>query len=153
MAIKIEVGKTYRNRGKGNSWSLIVIQEFVDRFMAKKPELEAKFREAHPSGYIDIVRAVVEVVTTDAYDDIDPSRIHEIDDGDCEGTLLFAIAAKGYHPSDYWSVFVSYGSCSGCDTLQAIWSDASDDEPTDDQVSQYMTLALHIVQGLKKIGE
>jgi len=132
--------------------SLIVIQEFVDRFMAKKPELEAKFREAHPSGYIDIVKAVVEVVTTNQYYDIDPSRIHTIDDGDYQGTLLFVIAAKGYQPSDYWSVFVSYGSCSGCDTLQAI-HDYGSDAPTDDQVSQYMTLALHIVQGLKKIGE
>jgi hypothetical protein len=129
-----------------------VIQEFVDRFMAKKPELEAKFREAHPSEYIDIVKAVVEVVTTDEYNDIDPSRIHTIDDGDYQGTLLFVIAAKGYQPSDYWSVFVSYGSCSGCDTLQAI-HDYGSDAPTDDQVSQYMTLALHIVQGLKKIGE
>jgi hypothetical protein len=132
--------------------SLIVIQEFVDRFMAKKPELEAKFREAHPSGYIDIVKAAIEVVTTAEYNDIDPSRIHAIDDGDYQGTLLFVIAAKGYQPSDYWSVFVSYGSCSGCDTLQAI-HDYGSEAPTDDQVSQYMTLALHIVQELKKIGE
>ncbi len=129
-----------------------MIQEFVDRFMAKKPELEAKFREAHPSEYVDIVKAVVETVTTDQYDDMDPSRIHTIDDGEYQGTLLFVIAAKGYQPSDYWSVFVSYGSCSGCDTLRAI-NDYGSDPPTDDQVSQYMTLALHIVQGLKKISE
>lgn len=120
--------------------------------MAKKPDLEAKFRESHPSDYVDIVKAVVEAVTTDEYNDIDPERIHTIDDGDYQGTLLFVIAAKGYQPSDYWAVFVSYGSCSGCDTLQAI-RDYENDTPTEDQVSQYMTLALHIVQGLKKIGD
>ncbi len=129
-----------------------MIQEFVDRFMAKKPELEAKFRAAHPSGYIAIVKAVVEVVTTDSGNDIDPERIHTIDDGSDGGTLLFVIAAKGYKPSDYWSVFVSYGSCCGCDALQAI-NIYESDSPTDDQVAKYLTLALHIVQGLKKIGD
>jgi hypothetical protein len=46
---------------------------------------------------------------------------------------------------------VGYGSCSGCDTLQAT-KDYSDEKPTPDQVSQYMILALHIVQGFKQLG-
>ncbi|MFO0452108.1 MAG: hypothetical protein ACK52I_26230 [Pseudomonadota bacterium] len=130
-----------------------MIQEYVDRFMANKSLLEIEFGKKHPDSYGDIVKAVIQVITGDDYDDIDPERIHEIDDGDYQGTLLFVIASKAYQPSDYWSVFVSYGSCSHCDTLQSIRGWDLDEVPTADQVSQYMTLALHIVQGLKKIGE
>lgn len=56
------------------------------------------------------------------------------------------IPEEGYQPSDYWYVRVSYGSCCGCDTLQSI-TDCSGDTALDD----LMTLALHIVQGLKKM--
>jgi len=47
--------------------------------------------------------------------------------------------------------FVSYGSCSGCDTLEAI-RDYSGDTPTEKQLDEYMTLALHVVQGLRQIS-
>ena len=131
-----------------------MIQKFVDRFMAKKPEMEAKFSEKHPEQYLEIVKVVIEAIhDPDEYGDIDPTRIHEIDDGDYQGTLLYVIAANSYQPADYWYVKVEYGSCSGCDTLQAIndeWD--SEKKPSKEQVKDYMTLALHIVQGIKKLG-
>ena len=130
-----------------------MIQQFVDKFMEKKPELEAYFKVNKPGDYQDIVKAVVNAISDGEYNDPDPDRIHKIDDGDYQGTLLFVIAAKGYQPSDYWSVFVGYGSCSGCDTLQSIDEECYDETPNDSQLAQYMTLALHIVQGIKKIGE
>lgn len=131
-----------------------MIQEFVERFEKNKSQIEAAFKANHPESYIDVVREVIKAVTNDdGYGEIDPERIHQIDDGDCQGTVLFVIAAKGYQPHDYWFVKVGYGSCSGCDTLQAIDDSWDDKPPTDDQVSQYMTLALHIVQGLKFMGE
>lgn len=130
-----------------------MIQAFVDRWDQNKGIAEEKFRQAHPQSYMDVVAAVVEAVKGDTYDDhnLDPKRIHLIDDGHYQGTLLFVIAAENYQPSTYHAVAVSYGSCSGCDTLQAI-NGYSDDPPTDEQVGQYMTLALHIVQGLRKIA-
>lgn len=131
-----------------------MIQEFVSRFMS--PEGQAALRStfaAHPSSYDDIVKAVVSVVTNDDYEAIDPERIHCIDDGDYQGTLLFVIAAKGYQPSDYWYVKVGYGSCSGCDTLEGIKNHRDDEPATEEQIGEYMTLALHIVQGLKKMGD
>ena len=65
-----------------------MIQKFVDRFMAKKPEMEAKFSEKHPEQYLEIVKVVIEAIhDPDEYGDIDPTRIHEIDDGDYQGTL------------------------------------------------------------------
>jgi hypothetical protein len=134
-----------------------MIQEFVDRYMAKKDLLAATFTK-HPGDYKELVKNVISVITDE--DDWgqynpDPERIHEIDDGDYQGTYVYVIAAKGYQPSNYWYVKVSYGSCSGCDTLQSIQygpSDWDNDRPSDEQIKDYMTLALHIVQGLKEMG-
>lgn len=132
-----------------------MIQAFVDKFMANKDALAASFTE-YPEGYEALVKKVISVIT-DEYsswesESPDPERIHTIDDGDCQGTLVFVIAEKGYQPSNYWYVKVSYGSCSGCDTLEAI-RDYQSDAPTQEQINDYMTLALHIVQGLKKMGD
>lgn len=129
-----------------------MIQKFVDRFMAGKEKLRAAFSSTHPEGYGAIVKAVIEIIAGDEdYEEVpDPERIHTIDDGDYQGTLLFVVAAKGYQPSDYWYVKVGYGSCSVCDTFKAI-RDYDSDPPKPEQTEQYLTLALHVVQGLKKL--
>ena len=127
-----------------------MIQDFVERWEAKKDELKKKYSEEAPSAYFHIVKDVVSLLSSDDYGSIDPKRIHTIDDGDYQGTLLFVIGANGYQPRTYWYVKVDYGSCSGCDTLEAI-QNYSDDNPTEEQVQNYMALALHILQGLKEI--
>jgi hypothetical protein len=130
-----------------------MIQEFVDRFMAKMGEISSVFEEKHPEEYKDVVRAVISALhDPDSYRSIDPNRIHQIDDGNHQGTLVFIIAESGYQPDDYWYVKVSYGSCSGCDTLQSIRG-YGDEKPTAKQVADYMTLALHVVQGIKKMDD
>lgn len=130
-----------------------MIDEFVELFMVGKPKLEAMFSEAHPENYKTIVKAVVTVLNNgDDYRSPDPKRIHELDDGEYQGTLVYVVAATGYQPRDYWYVKVGYGSCSGCDTLDGI-RQYGDDKPTEAQVRDYMTLALHIVQGMKKMGD
>ncbi len=128
-----------------------MIKEFVDRFMSKKPELEAIFSKKHPEDYKEIVANVINILKNgDVYDCPSSDNIHEIDEGDYQGTLVFVMSEGGYQPSDYWFVKVGYGSCSGCDTLEAI-RDCSDELPTDEQIKDYMALALHIVQKLKKM--
>lgn len=130
-----------------------MIPEFVQRFDERKDDLRARFSAAQPDTYTDIVRKVVEVIrgNEDSWEERpDPARIHQIDDGDYQGTLVFVIGADGYQPSAYWYVRISYGSCSGCDTLEAIRC-YSDEPPTPDQVDQYMTLALHVVQRMKQM--
>jgi len=130
-----------------------MIKTFVEKFDANRDTLRAQFKAERPASYAAIVKAVVEVLKSDdGYDAPDPARIVEIDHGDYQGTLLFIVGAGGYQPSDYWFVKVGYGSCSGCDTLQAI-DGYSDEPPTDDQANEYLTLALHIVQGLKSMQE
>lgn len=129
-----------------------MIEEFVRRFDASREALRAGFAESHPEDYADIVKRVVAALADENdYDTPDPERIHKIDDGDYQGTLVFVVACRGYQPSTYWAVLVSYGSCSGCDTLEATRG-YSDEKPTDEQVSSYMMMALHIVQGLREIG-
>ena len=129
-----------------------MIKEFVDKFMSNRQDLINIFSEKHPDDYKEIVKSVISILAKDEdeHDTPDPERIHEIDDGDYQGTLLFIIAKGGYQPSEYWAVKVYYGSCSGCDTLQDIRG-YEDGKPSELQVKDYMTLALHIVQGLTKI--
>ncbi len=124
-----------------------MIQSIVNNFTNRKHELADKWSKDEPDSYFDIVKGVVELITDDEVP-LDPERIHTIDDGDYQGTLLYVIAAKGYQPSTYWAVYVGYGSCSGCDTLQSIQYDETDAAK---RVDQFMSLALHIVQGIKEI--
>lgn len=128
-----------------------MIPEFVAKFDAARPALLELFKKTHPEGYEGIVRAVVEALNEPGgYVTPDPKRIHRIDDGDYQGTLLFLVAAEGYQPSTYWAVKVGYGSCSGCDTFESI-REYGDAPPTDEQAKEYFTLALHVVQGLREV--
>lgn len=118
-----------------------------------KAKVQAVFESAHPEDYATVIRAVVQMLH-DASDEStkpDPERIHEIDDGYYQGTLVYVIGETGDMPDEYWYVRVSYGSCSGCDTLEAIRC-YEDGVPSKDQVKQYMLLALHVVQGMRQMG-
>lgn len=136
-----------------------MIQKFVDHWMANKSVAEEAFRKEFPGDYDGIVSTVMGILaeSDDYYGAPDPSRITRIDHGDYQGTILFVVGAKGYQPSTYWAVKVGYGSCSGCDTLKHVrelrgWSEEGP-PVTDEQVKQLMTMALHVVQGLKEIGD
>lgn len=79
------------------------------------------------------------------------NHITEVDDGDYQGTLLFVIPFNRWQPSEgeYLMTYVGYGSCSGCDTLQAIqlWEDAP---PTELQVKGYMSLCKDMLTNMIK---
>lgn len=131
-----------------------MIEEFTKAWFANIHSMREKFTEKHPEDYKDVVCAVVKMLQDhlDWYDGPDHTRIHQIDDGNYQGTLVFVIGATGYQPNRYWYVKISYGSCSGCDTLQAIRG-YKFEKPDEKQVSEYMTLALHVVQGLREMGD
>ncbi len=129
-----------------------MIQPFVDHFMASKEKIITGLKETRPQDYKNLVERLVSLLgEVDDYDGPDLERIVVIDHGDYQGTLLFIIGAKGYQPSNYWCIPVGYGSCSGCDTLEAIGG-YSDDPVTDEQANEYWTLMLHMVQKMKAIG-
>ena len=134
-----------------------MIDAFVKAWDERKGEIEAKFREEEPSCYKDIVQAVIAILDkTETYGAPNANGIHEINDGDYQGTLLYIIPEDTYQPHNYWYVRVWYGSCSGCDTLEAIqeskpWRKDEKDLHKDKRIKEYMTLALHIIQQLKSM--
>lgn len=132
----------------------MMIQEFVDRFMAAKDEIMDDMRQSNPQSYDDLVRiAVRAVVDTDSYDHPDVDRMHIIDDGHYQGTRLFIIPSDRYQPSKYWIIFVSYGNCSGCDTFQANHGYRDNDEPIPQkELDGNWTMMLHMMQSMKEIG-
>jgi hypothetical protein len=130
-----------------------MIQPFVDRFMAATPDIKAKLSETRPDSYVDLVDRLIKVLNgqdNDYNSNPDPTRITVINHGDYQGTLLFIIGAEGYQPSTYWSIFVDYGSCSGCDAFEAIhvYGNAL---VTSEEVDGYWTLMLHMVQSMKQL--
>ena len=138
-----------------------MIEEFTKRWFSHNHMVREAFEKQLPEHYTDIVKAVVVMLhDEDVYGSISPDRIHKIDDGDYQGTLVYVIGAGGYQPSDYWYVKVSYGSCSACDSLEAAiqgeYGQKSEEEKQawkKQAIDKLMMLALHIVQGLKKMGD
>lgn len=129
-------------------------KQFIEAYMAHKHKLEERFSKSHPANYEEIVRAVIEAIKDgidSEYESPDPERIVEIDHGSYQGTLVYVIGFGGYQPYEYAYVRVYYGSCSGCDTLESIRG-YDGEPPTREQVGGYMTLALHIAQGLRRMS-
>lgn len=128
-----------------------MIQPFVDKLIAARASLEAEFRAERPDSYEALAKRLVKLLADpDEYEAPDPERVHTIDDGHYQGTLLFVIGSTGYQPSKYWAIAVSYGSCSGCDSFCAIGG-YSDDPVTEQQAAEYYTLMLHMVQEMRLI--
>lgn len=126
--------------------------KFVERFDNKRNEIKETLAFLLDTckddiDYSDIVRIVIDAIHEDDGDP-NPNAIHEIDDGDYQGMLLFVIPEDEWQPYDYWHVRVGYGSCSACDTLKGILYGSDDREQ---QINDLLTLALHIFQGLKKL--
>mgnify|MGYP003348214952 CR=1 FL=1 len=100
-----------------------MIEQFTKRWFSHNHIVREQFEKELPHSYSDIVEAVITMLhDEDEYASIDPERIHKIDDGNYQGTLVYVIGESGYQPSTYWYVKVEYGSCSGCDTLENILS-------------------------------
>ena len=130
-----------------------MIKKFVERFNATEAFIRGELAAKGPEDYDSLVKRVVEIVGAgDDYCEPSAERITVIDHGDYQGTRLYIIGASGYQPSDYWSIFVDYGSCSVCDTFKAI-KGYSDEPPTEQQVQDYWTLMLHMVQGMRSLKE
>jgi len=134
-------------------------QQIIKQWEERKHLLEGYFSTTVQSEYDSyrlIVKKILELVITKADSDCswDFSKMTVIDDGDYQGTEIFIIPSTTYQPSveDYLMTDTYYGSCSGCDTLLGI-CDYDDELPSESQVKEYMTLALHLVQKMKRLSE
>ena len=133
-----------------------MIKEFIRKWDKHKSDLEEYFKNTNQleyNNYTSIVKILFEKVI-DRNKKFDIDNILVIDDGEYQGTQIFIIHKDTYQPSisDYVYTNTYYGSCSGCDTLQAI-SGYDEGLPSKEQVKDYMQLALNILQRLKYMSE
>lgn len=135
-----------------------MIKEFVEKWNKYKNDLEEFFRNTEQekySSYEEIVRILFDkVINKDEEEPFDTKNICVIDDGSYQGTQIFILHKDIYQPEieDYVYTNTYYGSCSGCDTLLSI-SDYDDGLPDEEQIKEYMTLALHLLQKCKYMYE
>jgi len=134
-----------------------MILYIIKQWEENKHKLEEYFRTTPQSEYEEyetIVKKLFELCIPEAnkYYSWDYDKMTVIDDGDYQGTLIFVIPFDAYQPDieQYGIVDTYYGSCSGCDTLLGI-SAYKTGLPSENQIEQYMTLALHLVQKLKTL--
>ena len=133
-----------------------MIKEFISQWWKNKDNMEHYFRSIQKIGnveYKDIVKALIEnVLNVDAEEKCYKisTDIHEIDDGDYQGTQIFVVHNNTYQPdlNDYFFANNYYGSCSGCDTLMNI-TDYSDMPATEEQIKELMTLAFDLLRSFK----
>lgn len=129
-----------------------MIQSFVDRFMERKESLREMLSKEHPADYKELVKTVLEIL----YDKDDRENSPNIESlvkvsaGGHSGELLFTFSNCQAYDIKFYYLIIDYGSCGGCDTLEAI-KNYSSEPPTKEQLDDYMTLALHIVQRIKEL--
>lgn len=128
-----------------------MIQAITTPFVNAKPEFVEWLHTQDYPDYEDLLAKALEIVARDGtfrHYTPDPTRIHKIDDGDWQGTLLFVVAADGYQPDTYWFTKVDYGSCSGCDTLDAARGHGGEG----DWEPMYL-VALHMLQNMNLLQQ
>lgn len=136
-----------------------MIKYLIDQWEENKNKLEEYFKTTKQEDYSSYKQILIKLFEiclpkADEYSVFDLSKMTVINDGDYQGTEIFIIPRETYQPSieDYVVTHNSYGSCSGCDTLQSI-SQYEDGLPDKEQINGYMTIALHLVQRLKYISQ
>lgn len=136
-----------------------MIMKLVNAWDENKVNLKDYFKshkKENFNSYKKIFKLILELVINpyldkEEYNDMrsfNVNNITEIDDGDYQGTLLYIVPYNAYQPSpdDYIMTYVSYGSCSGCDTLMGILDGGGRPLPNDNQIKDLMILALHMLQ-------
>jgi hypothetical protein len=127
-----------------------MILHYVKQWDERKHLLEQWLNDNEPNSYQDIYETLFRLVITRSERgelEWDWKRFRKFDDGTFQGNQIFILCSNVYQPelTDYIFTSVTYGSCSVCDTFQAI----QESEDKDERVKGYMTLALHMVQETK----
>ena len=87
------------------------------------------------------------------YEKLDLENISIIDNGDYQGTLIILVPFNTYQPSEYEYLmsYIGYGSCCGCDVLQAAQLYSDDGEKLNEtQLSDFMSICEDIVSNTIK---
>lgn len=148
-----------------------MIKEFLNAWDERNKFLLEEFKTNRPDNYMDIVKKLIEIVINPYLkehpnlgypmeDGLDVDNITEINNGNYHGTIIYIIHYDTYQPDvdEYVYTHNYYGSCSGCDTFQAIEMGIYYDEEkskeiiTDEVAKDFHTLALHILQEFKPLA-
>jgi len=129
-----------------------MLREYTDRYVENKENIIKKIEKDKPCSYEGILTIAIEFIANDEYNELKKdNKIHTIDDGDYQGTLLFIMPANTYQPYKYFWTMVAYGSCSGCDTIQRTLDDYGYGEERDwnKVAEEFYILGLHMIQNMK----
>ena len=135
-----------------------MIKYFVKAWDNNKENLREYFKnnkqEEYCNIYENILKAIIDNVLNKENVKFVSDDIDVIDYGDYQGTQIITFHVDTYQPTvdDTFYTSVYYGSCSVCDTLQAICSWNYDKLPTEEQLNDYMELALDMIQNIKCFG-
>ena len=106
-----------------------IMKELWNKHEKELRERLAKRTDVHQLEYVDLVHLTFQTIFNgdDREVKLNLKEMTEIDNGDYQGTMLYLIPFKTYQPAEYeyLMTYVWYGSCSGCDALQAakFWCD------------------------------
>lgn len=148
-----------------------MIDEFVKAWDKNNQELLKLFEKKVPESNLEIVERLITVVINPYLEadenniiyplceGLDISKMTIIDDGCHSGTIIFIVPCHIYQPDmdAYYITASHYGSCSGCDTIRWIeskfhlWDEENRD--TIGAAENFHTLALHLLQSFKCLGE
>lgn len=117
----------------------------INKWDENRGELKKAIQEL--DGYISYTELMKLVVKHIFGGEWDEEEITVIDNGDYQGTIIFAFHKKTYQPfaSQYLMTYISYGSCSLCDALQAAFFENESKEET---VLDLMRICLHLIQNM-----
>lgn len=134
-----------------------MLKIIVEQWDKNKDILKEKLKKINLDkiDYKTLVKMTFKYVynTNNGNESVDVGRIHQIDDGDYQGTLLYIIPFDTYQPQEgeYLMTYVGYGSCSGCDTLLGITEDYEEvGTPSENQLKYLMILCKDILQNTIK---
>jgi hypothetical protein len=110
----------------------------------------AERTDLNECGYETLVKLTFETIYNSyvnyGREQLDLDKITVIDNGDYQGTRIFMIPFDTYQPEagEYIMTYIGYGSCSGCDALQAAQG-LSEGKLSDQQIVDFMAICKDLV--------
>jgi len=140
-----------------------MIKEFVQAWNKNNSLLLREFEKEGPNSYAEIVKKLITIVLNPYLEDsedvgynmnqgIDIDKMTIIDNEDYQGTAIYIMPYNTCQPEvrDYVMTNNYYGSCSECDTFQAIYYG---EDSKLKAAKDYHDLALHLLQKFKPLTE
>lgn len=128
-------------------------KELIKLWEQNKHKLRNYFETTNQDEYSDyktILKKVLELCLVSDELQWNLSAIRTIESGSDQGILIYVFHKNttDYSVENFAFTHVYYGTCDHCDTLCGI-KRYSDGLPSCTQVTEYMTLALHLVQKMR----